>query len=54
MKHFLAENTGDDLKGDKLTLSDIVDGKLKPRRFNGSWISGKKTFFFYNIYILIF
>lgn len=51
-----SENTGDDLKGDRITLSDIVDGNFKPRRFNGSWIAGKNfnSILFFYIFILFF
>ena len=32
---------GPRLRGRRIELLDILDGKLKPRYFNGTWISGE-------------
>ena len=36
---------GPRLSGRRIELNDILAGKLKPRYFNGTWISGKIPFF---------
>merc|ERR1712223_1907202 len=36
---------GPRLRGRRIELLDILDGKLKPRYFNGTWISGSKLLY---------
>lgn len=32
---------GQRVKGRKMTVEDLVSKEIKPRQFNGTWISGK-------------
>ena len=36
---------GPRLRGRRIHLTDVLSGRLKPRYFNGTWISG--TFYYY-------
>ena len=38
---------GPRLSGRRINLNDILAGNLKPRYFNGTWISGKIPFFLF-------